>query len=125
MKMLALFLLFIMFNLHAQDVKKVGVTSVASMFVDCASSLLIKFQPDIIFSFGCLVPDRDYGRETDSAFGTNTKLNGLFLLAGLKEKNETFDLNFTIVSSHLGSGKWREQLIGKIGKDYYFKSTGV
>jgi len=88
--------------------------------LDISSSILASLQEDIIFSFGFLLTDRDYGNETNSAFGTNSKLDGLFLLVGLKEKFDTFDFNITVVSSHLGSGKWREQLIAKVGIDYCF-----
>jgi long-subunit fatty acid transport protein len=87
--------------------------------VDISSSLLFSLENDMIFSVGFLMTDRDYSNDIDLAFDTNSNLNGLFFMLGLKKEFGNLDMDFAITSSYLGSGDWREQLIGKFGIGYY------
>jgi len=84
--------------------------------LDISSSLIAALDSDLMLSMGFLLTYRD---NTNDISGANSKLNALFLLGGVRKRFGMVVFDSALASSHFNSGKWREQLIAKLGIDIY------
>ncbi len=62
-------------------------------------------------SFGFYYTDKNYD---ENFFDINEKMNALFLIAGLRFNYDIFSADLVIADSHLFSGDFRKQTIGKL-----------
>lgn len=62
-------------------------------------------------SFGFYYTDKNFDEDF---FDINDKMNALFLIAGLRFNYDIFSVDLAIADSHLFSGDYRKQTIGKI-----------
>jgi len=87
--------------------------------MDVSASFIFSSADDMSWSCGFLFTERNYKNDLNSAFGVNSKLNALFLQAGIEQKFEILQVSLTLLSSYFLSDEWREQLIAKAGIDFY------
>jgi hypothetical protein len=80
--------------------------------IEFSSSIVYLFKPSLSASLGLYYTDRNY---IDDILNINGKMDALFLTLGLSFEISILDVDLAIADSHLYSGEFRKQTIGKIG----------
>lgn len=79
--------------------------------IQLSSSAVYSFNPTVAASIGFYYTDRQY---IEDYYRVNGKMHAFFLTAGLSLNFNIFNLDLAIADSHLQSGDYWEQTIGKI-----------
>jgi len=79
--------------------------------IEFSSSVVYSFNLSLKGSFGFYYTDRNY---IDDVLDINGKMDALFFTAGLSFDVSIFNVDLALADSHLYSGEFRKQTIGKI-----------
>jgi hypothetical protein len=88
--------------------------------LEFAGSVVYKFSGMISSSVGFITSQKKYDESQIyyAYYKTNDNLRALFLTMGVEVNISNFIVDVSLADSHLFSGDWRKQTIGKIGVGY-------
>ena len=102
-----------------QEVFWNDIESPNSNITEFSGSVVYKFNDMISSSIGLLTSQKKYN-DIDKYFHTDENLAAIFLTLGSEINVSNLVIDISLADSHLFSGDWRKQTIGKIGAGYGF-----